>query len=69
MQIRHSMKNISFLKIAKALNMTVEELVQTENSLNNSKSPLTKKFSLIFSNLSENDKKSVIALLNEMKSH
>lgn len=53
------------LVIAQALETTVEELCEekTERSYEDSR------FTAIFSALSENDKKSVLALMNEMKTH
>ena len=60
----------SAVKIAQALDTTVEELVEgrkTTNPQKNSSEDL--KFSIIFSRLSENDKKSVIALIEEMQRH
>ena len=60
----------SAVKIAKALNITVEELVEGRKLKNEfQKSEQAAKFLSIFIQLSENDKKSVIALLEEMRSH
>ena len=60
----------SAVKIAKALNTTVEELVEGRKNLNEAhKSDAARKFLLIFTPLSDNDQKSVIALLEEMKRH
>lgn len=60
----------SAVKIAKVLNTTVEELVEgRKNKAEFQKSDMTGKFLSIFTNLSENDQKSVIALLEEMKRH
>ncbi len=60
----------SAVKIAKALNTTVEELVEGRKNLNEAqKSEAARKFLLIFTHLSDNDQKSVIALLEEMKRH
>lgn len=60
----------SAVKIAKVLNTTVEELVEgRKNKAEFQKSDMTGKFLSIFTNLSENDQKSVIALLEEMKKH
>lgn len=59
----------SAAKIAKALETTVEELVEgnigSQSGSNNSD---TVKFSMLFSKLSGNDQKSVIALMEEMSS-
>lgn len=58
------------VKIAKALNITVEELVEgRKNKKDFQKSDLAGKFLSIFSSLSENDQKSVIALIEEMQRH
>ena len=60
----------SAVKIAKVLNTTVEELVEgRKNKAEFQKSDRTGKFLSIFTKLSENDQKSVIALLEEMKRH
>lgn len=60
----------SAVKIAKVLNTTVEELVEgRKNKAEFQKSDMTGKFLSIFTKLSENDQKSVIALLEEMKKH
>lgn len=60
----------SAVKIARALNTTVEELVEgRKNQSELQKSDLSGKYLSIFLQLSENDKKSVIALLEEMKRH
>lgn len=60
----------SAVKIAKVLNTTVEELVEgRKNKADFQKSDMAGKFLSIFTNLSENDQKSVIALLEEMKKH
>lgn len=60
----------SGVKIAKVLNTTVEELVEGKKKrLEFQKSDLANKFLSIFTHLSENDQKSVIALLEEMKKH
>lgn len=58
----------SAVKIARALNISVEELVD-EGTPNAEKSPLCKKFAAMFASLSENDRKSVMALMTEMQSH
>ena len=60
----------SAVKIAKALETTVEELVEgkgSSNSAGNNSEAL--KFSMLFSKLSSNDKKSVLALMEEMRKH
>ncbi|MBQ2354644.1 MAG: helix-turn-helix transcriptional regulator [Treponema sp.] len=60
----------SAVKIAKALNISVEELVEGRKYKNEfQKSEQATKFLSIFIQLSENDKKSVIALLEEMRTH
>ena len=60
----------SAVKIAKALNISVEELVEgRKNKKDFQKSDLAGKFLSIFSSLSENDQKSVIALIEEMQRH
>ncbi len=60
----------SAVKIAKALNISVEELVEGRKLKNEfQKSEQATKFLSIFVQLSENDKKSVIALLEEMRTH
>ena len=60
----------SAVKIARALNVTVEELVEGRKYKNEfQKTEIATKFLSIFMNLSENDRKSVIALLEEMKRH
>ncbi len=60
----------SAVKIAKALNTTVEELVEgRKNFQEDHKSEAAGKFLSIFAGLSQNDQKSVIALLEEMKRH
>lgn len=60
----------SAVKIARALNTTVEELVEGRKNLNEAqKSEAAGKFLSIFAGLSQNDQKSVIALLEEMKRH
>ena len=60
----------SAVKIARALNTTVEELVEgRKNKSDFQKSNMAGRFLSIFIQLSENDQKSVIALLEEMKSH
>lgn len=60
----------SAVKIAKVLNTTVEELVEgRKNKAEFQKSDRTGKFLSIFTKLSENDQRSVIALLEEMKRH
>ena len=60
----------SAVKIAHALNTTVEELVEgRRNKSELQKSDLSGKFLSIFTTLSKNDQKSVIALMNEMKKH
>ncbi|HBB15108.1 MAG TPA: XRE family transcriptional regulator [Treponema sp.] len=60
----------SAVKIAKALNISVEELVEGRKLKNEfQKSEQATKFLSIFIQLSENDKKSVIALLEEMRTH
>lgn len=60
----------SAVKIAKVLNTTVEELVEgRKNKAEFQKSVMAGKFLSIFTKLSENDQKSVIALLEEMKRH
>ena len=60
----------SAVKIAKVLNTTVEELVEgRKNKAEFQKSDMAGKLLSIFTKLSENDQKSVIALLEEMKRH
>jgi len=60
----------SAVKIAKALNTTVEELVEGRKNIEDlKKSEAAAKFLSIFVQLPENDQKSVIALLEEMKRH
>ena len=60
----------SAVKIAKVLNTTVEELVEgRKNKAEFQKSDMAGKVLSIFTNLAENDQKSVIALLEEMKRH
>lgn len=60
----------SAVKIAKALNITVEELVEgRKNKKMAETTELMAKVFSIFINLTENDKKSVVALLEEMKKH
>lgn len=60
----------SAVKIAKALNTTVEELVEGRKNFQEvHKSEASGKFLSIFAGLSQNDQKSVIALLEEMKRH
>ncbi len=60
----------SAVKIAKALNISVEELVEGRKNKNEvQKTEMVAKFLSIFINLCENDKKSVMALLEEMKKH
>ena len=60
----------SAVKIARALNTTVEELVEgRKNFPEVQKSEAAAKFLSIFVSLSQNDQKSVIALLEEMKRH
>ena len=60
----------SAVKIAKVLNTTVEELVEgRKNKAEFQKSDMAGKFLSIFTKISENDQKSVIALLEEMKRH
>lgn len=60
----------SAVKIARALNITVEELVEGRKYKTEfQKSEMAVKFLSIFVQLSENDKKSVIALLEEMRTH
>ena len=60
----------SAVKIARALNTTVEELIEgRKNKIDFQKSIFAGKFLSIFSQLSENDQKSVIALLEEMRKH
>ncbi len=60
----------SAVKIARALNTTVEELVEgRKNFPEIQKSEAAGKFLSIFAGLSQNDQKSVIALLEEMKRH
>ena len=60
----------SAVKIAKALNITVEELVEgRKNKSEFQKTEIVAKFISIFINLTENDRKSVMALLEEMKKH
>jgi len=60
----------SAVKIAHVLNTTVEELVEgRKNKSELQKSDLAGKFLSIFIKLSDNDRKSVIALLEEMKKH
>ena len=58
----------SAVKIAKALNVTVEELVEGRKC-KNIDCGCGKKLLSIYAGLCENDKKSVMALLEEMKSH
>ena len=65
-----SLPNIdSAVKIARVLNISVEELVEGRKTIETENTGRAKKFLTIFSQLSENDQKSVIALLEEMKSH
>ena len=60
----------SAVKIAHVLNITVEELVEgRKNKSELQKSDLSGKFLSTFIQLSENDQKSVIALMEEMKKH
>ena len=60
----------SSVKIANALNTTVEELVEgRKNKTELQKSDLSGRFLYMFVQLSENDQKSVIALMEEMKKH
>ena len=60
----------SAVKIAHALNTSVEELVEgRKNKETLQKSDKSGKFLSIFIQLSENDQKSVIALLEEMRKH
>lgn len=59
----------SAVSIAKALNMSVEALVDEKSYTENEDDVILKKFVRIFVSLSKNDKKSVMALLNEMKTH
>ena len=60
----------SAVKIAKVLNTTVEELVEgRKNKAEFQNSDMAGKFLSIFTKLSENDQKSVISLLEEMKRH
>ena len=60
----------SAVKIARALNTTVEELVEGRKNIEDlKKSEAAAKFLSIFVQLPENDQKSVIALLEEMKRH
>lgn len=60
---------ISAIKIAQVLNTTVEELVEGRKNKDLNKSDYTGKFLSLFTQLSENDQKSVIALLEEMRKH
>lgn len=60
---------ISAIKIAQVLNTTVEELVEGRKNKDLTKSDYTGKFLSLFTQLSENDQKSVIALLEEMRKH
>ena len=65
-----SLPNIdSAVKIARVLNISVEELVEGRKTIETENTGRAKKILTIFSQLSENDQKSVIALLEEMKSH
>lgn len=60
----------SAVKIASTLNTTVEELVEgRKNKSELQKSDLSGKFLSTFIQLTENDQKSVIALMDEMKKH
>ena len=59
----------SAVKIAHALNISVEELVEGRKNKNIQKSDISGKFLSIFDTLAENDQKSVIALITEMKKH
>ncbi len=60
----------SAVKIAKVLNTTVEELVEgRKNKEELRQSDKSGKFLSIFTQLSENDQKSVIALIEEMRRH
>lgn len=60
----------SAVKIAHVLNTTVEELVEgRKNKSELQKSDLSGKFLSTFIQLTENDQKSVIALMDEMKKH
>ncbi len=59
----------SAVKIANALNTSVEALIEESSSVTRENMTLSKKFLDIFSQLSENDRKSVIALMEEMKRH
>ena len=56
----------SAVKIAKALKTTVEQLVEGSNP---TYSDSEKTCISLFKNLSENDRKSVIALMTEMSKH
>lgn len=58
----------SAVKIAKALNLTVEELVEGRKC-KSIDCGCGKKLLSIYADLCENDKKSVMALLEEMKRH
>ncbi len=55
--------------IAKALGVTVEYLVTGKTEHGTSFSPDARFIAETFDSLSENDKKSVLALVKEMKSH
>ena len=60
----------SAVKIAQALNTTVEELVEgKKNRTEFKKSDLSARNNSLFMQISENDQKSVIALMEEMKRH
>lgn len=62
-------KVINSVKIARALGVSVEYLVTGGTEKTPQISAETRFVAETFSTLSENDKKSVIALLKEMKSH
>lgn len=59
----------SGVKIANALNTSVEELVNGRNSHNRQESDSMRQFIALFLGLTDNDKKSVLALMKEMKTH
>ncbi len=62
-------KAINSVKIARALGVSVEYLVTGGTEKTPQLSAETRFVAETFDTLSENDKKSVIALLKEMKSH
>lgn len=62
-------KAINSVKIARALGVSVEYLVTGGTEKTPQLSAETRFVAETFNSLSENDKKSVIALLKEMKSH